>query len=47
MSEYILEIKQVVDYPRCRVYRPFIKNLIADRSIRTHGSSGLFYYAVL
>ena len=47
MSEYILEIKQVVDYPRCRVYRPFIKNLIADRSIRIGGSSGLFYYAVL
>jgi hypothetical protein len=47
MSEYKLQIKQIVDYPRCRIYRAFIKNLIADRSIRTHGSSGLFYYAVL
>lgn len=48
MSEYQLEIKQIVDYPRCRVYREFIQSLIADRSIRTHnGCSGLFYFAVL
>ena len=47
MSEYQLEIKQVVDYPRCRVYREFIQSLIADRSIRTNGCSGLFYYTVL
>ena len=37
MSEYQLEIKQVVDYPRCRIYRQFIQNLMADRSIRTGG----------
>lgn len=42
MPEYQLEIKQVVDYPRCRIYRQFIQNLIGDRSIRTNGSSGLF-----
>lgn len=47
MSEYKLQIKQIVDYPRCRIYRAFIKNLIAERSIRTHGNSGLFYYTVL
>ena len=23
MSEYQLQIKQVVDYPRCRIYRQF------------------------
>lgn len=47
MSEYQLEIKQIVDYPRCRVYRQFIQNLMDDRSIRTNGGSGLFYYTVL
>lgn len=47
VSEYQLEIKQIVDYPRCRIYRQFIQNLIADRSIRTSGGSGLFYFTVL
>ena len=39
MSEYQLEIKQIVDYPRYRIYRHFIQNLMADRSIRTSGGS--------
>ena len=47
MQEYKLEIKQIVDYPRCRIYRGFVQNLIADRSIRTNGCSGLFHYVVL
>ena len=47
MSEYKLELKQIVDYPRCRIYRHFIRQLIADRSIRMGGSSGLFYFTVL
>ncbi len=47
MSEYRLELKQIVDYPRCRIYRQFIQNLISDRSIRVGGSSGLFYFTVL
>ncbi len=47
MSDYQLEIKQVVDYPRCRIYREVVQTLIADRSIRTNGGSGLFYYTVL
>ncbi len=47
MSEYKLEIKQSVDYPRCRVYREFIQTLIADQNIRTNGYSGLFHYTVL
>ncbi len=48
MSDYKLEIKQIVDYPRCRIHREFIQSLISDRSIRTNnGCSGLFYYAVL
>ena len=48
IPEYQLEINQIVDYPRCRVYRQFIQTLIADRSIRTNnGCSGLFYFTVL
>ena len=47
MSEYQLQIKQVVDYPRCRIYRQFVQSLMADRSIRTGGDSGLFYFTVL
>ena len=44
---YQLEIKQIVDYPRCRIYRDFLRNLMEDRDIRTNGSSYLFYYMVL
>ena len=47
MTEYKLEIKQIVDYPKCRIYRQFIQSLITDRNIRTNGCSGLFHYAVL
>lgn len=47
MSEYQLELKQIVDYPRCRIYRQFIQMLMKDKEIRVGGSSGLFYFAVL
>ena len=47
MSTYQLEIKQIVDYPRCRMYREFVQTLIADRSIHTRGCSGLFHFTVL
>lgn len=47
MPEYQLEIKQIVDYPRCRIYRQFIQSLLDDRSIRVSGGSGLFYFTVL
>jgi len=48
MMEYQFEIKQIVDYPRCRIYREFIQTLMADRSIRTNnGCSGLFSFIVL
>ena len=47
MPAYQLEIKQVVDYPRCRIYRQFVHRLMADRSIRVSGGSGLFYFTVL
>ena len=47
MKNYQLELRQIVDYPRCRIYREFIQTLIADRGIRTGGCSSLFYYTVL
>ena len=47
MPEYQLEIKQVVDYPRCRIYRRFIQSLIKNRSLRLRECSGLFYFTVL
>lgn len=47
MSEYQLQIKQIVDYPRCRIYRQFVQSLIKDRNLRTNGDSGLFYFTVL
>jgi len=47
MSDYKLEIKQIVDYPRCRMYREFVQTLIEDRSIHTRGCSGLFHFVVL
>ena len=47
MSEYQLEIKQLVSYPRCRIYREFLQTLIADRGVRTNGRPGLFCYTVL
>lgn len=45
--DYQLEIKQIVDYPRCRIYREFVRSLMTDRSIRTNGCSYLFYFIIL
>lgn len=45
--DYQLEIKQIVDYPRCRIYREFLQTLMKDRTIRTKGSSYLFYFMIL
>ena len=42
MPAYQLQIKQVVDYPRCRIYRQFVRFLMEDRNIRVSGGSGLF-----
>ena len=44
MPTYQLQIKQVVDYPRCRIYRQFVRFLMEDRSIRVSGGSGLFLF---
>ena len=45
--EYQMEIKQIVDYPRCRIYREFIRSLMADKDLHINGSSYLFYYIIL
>lgn len=45
--DYQLELKQIVEFPRCRIYRDFIQTLITDKSIRTNGGSFLFYYLIL
>ena len=45
--EYQLDLKQIVEFPRCRIYRDFIRSLVTNKGIRTNGSSFLFYYIVL
>ena len=47
MPTYHLELKQLVDYPRCRIYRDFIRSLMADRNLHSKGGSGLFYFTAL
>lgn len=47
MQEYQLQLKQLVDYPRCRIYRQFIQALMEKKNIRVYGSSLLFFYTVL
>ena len=47
MSEYRLGIKQLVDFPRCRIYRQFIRMLHRKRDIRMGCRAGLFHYALL
>ena len=46
-QDYQLELKQIVEFPRCRIYRDFIRSLITNKDIRTNGGSFLFYYIVL
>ena len=40
--DYQLELKQIVDFPRCRIYRDFIRSLVVTRAFRTNGGSFLF-----
>ena len=46
MTEYQLEIKQHVEYPRCRIYKKFVEMLMCDPDIKTSGGSGLYHYTV-
>lgn len=45
--DYYAQLTQSVDFPRCRIYRDFIRNLMGDTDIRLNGSSYLFYFVVL
>ena len=47
MKNYQLELRQIVDFPRCRIYREFVQDLLTDRSIRTGGWSFLFCSSLL
>ncbi len=47
MTEYQLEIKQIVDHPRCRIYKEFVESLMTDPDIKTSGGCGLYHYTVL
>lgn len=47
MSEYKMEIKQLVDFSRCRIYRQFIRMLLRKREVRIGKHAGLFHYTVL
>jgi len=45
--EYILEVKQIVDYPRVRIYREFIQTLINQKTLAAKGKCNLFNYIAL
>lgn len=45
--DYKLEIKQIVEFPRCRIYRDFIRTLHEEKNLRLNGNSFLFYYLSL
>lgn len=45
--EYQLELKQIVSYPRCRIYRDFVRTLMDDKSIRLGGCSFFSLYIIL
>ncbi|MBE5812849.1 MAG: MarR family transcriptional regulator [Clostridiales bacterium] len=45
--KYILEVKQIVDYPRVRIYREFIQTLINHKDLSVRGNCNLFNYIVL
>lgn len=45
--KYEIELKQIVSYPRCRIYRDFIRTLMDDRSIRLGGCSFFCFYTLL
>ena len=42
--DYQLELKQIVDYLRRRIYREFLHSLMEDRDIRTNGCSSFLLH---
>ena len=47
MTEYQLEIKQIVEFPRCRIYKEFVEMLMCAPGIKTSGGCGLYHYTML
>lgn len=45
--KYQLEVKQLVRFPYCRIYRSFVNSLIQDSQIRKNGKGLLFYFVAL
>lgn len=44
---YLIELKQLVKFPRCRIYRGFMTDLMKNKKIRTSRTSYLFFYIIL
>ena len=44
---YKLEIKQLLKFRHCRIYRSFIRELMRDKNLKTKGNSYLFFYVIL
>ncbi len=44
---YQLEIKQLLKFRHCRIYRRFIRELMRDMDLKTKGTSYLFFYVIL
>lgn len=44
---YKLEIKQLLKFRNCRIYRSFIRELMRDMSLKTKGTSYFFFYVIL
>ena len=43
---YKLELKQIVEFPRCRIYRDFIQTLIEISYIQRDLITVIFYYQI-
>lgn len=44
---YKLEIKQLLKFRHCRIYRSFIRELMRDKNLKIKGNSYLFFYVIL
>ena len=44
---YKVEIKQLLKFRHCRIYRSFIRDLMRDMNLKTKVTSYLFFYIIL
>ena len=47
IMKYTLEIKQIVSFPRVRIYRELIQHLMDESSLSARGTSNLFLFMIL